>query len=178
MQIEKTPIEGLFVIKLDAREDSRGFLIENFRMSELQKAMNTKPFVQGVHTRTMKGVLRGLHAEPWDKLIYVNQGKSVSVLADIRPESKTFGTFKMFELGENSRIALYAPNGLAHGCCVLSETADYTYLFTDEYKGQPKRAVAWDDKDLNIPWPVKQPSLSDADTKNPTLRQLFPEKFR
>jgi len=178
MHIEKTPIDGLFVIKLDVREDSRGLFLETFRVSELQKALSTKPFVQGCHSRSNKNVLRGLHAEPWDKLIYVAQGKVFSAFADLRPDSNTFGKFQSFELGENNRIALYVPNGLAHGFCVLSDTADYTYLFTDEYQGQPKLAVAWDDKDLNIPWPVKQPILSDADTKNPTLRQLYPEKFK
>ncbi len=174
MRIEPTHIEGLFTIRLDVHEDSRGLFLETFRVSELQKSLGSlQPFVQGCHSRSHQGVLRGLHAEPWDKLIYVVQGHVFSALADLRPTSPTFSQTFTLELGDRNRTAVYVPSGLAHGFCVLSATADYTYLFTEEYSGQSKRAVAWNDPDLQIPWPIREPILSEADRKNPTLRQLL-----
>lgn len=180
MQVERTPIEGLLVVRLDVYSDARGFFVETYRVSELQKVLGTiKQFRQGNHSHSVKGVLRGMHAEPWDKLIYVMQGDVFTAVVDLRPGSRTFGKAHTFQLGENNRACVYIPNGLAHGFCVLSPTADYVYQCTEEYvPGQTKRALAWDDPDVRIPWPIQEPILSEADKHNPTLRQLFPEHFK
>lgn len=180
MQVERTPIKGLLVVRLDVHEDKRGFFVETYRVSELQKALGMiRPFVQGNHSHSIQNVLRGLHAEPWDKLIYVTHGEVFTAVADLRVDSETFGKAHTFQLGEKNRSCVFIPKGLAHGFCVLSPTADYVYQCTEEYNPRkPKNAVAWNDPDLGIPWPVKDPILSEADKHNPTLRQLFPEKFK
>ena len=179
MKTSKTPIEGLFTISLDPHTDNRGFFLETFRMSELKK-MNPslKPFVQGCHSHSAQGVLRGLHAEPWDKLVYVVQGEVFTAVVDLRKDSSTFGKVCTFNLGEKNRMAVYVPNGLAHGFMALSSTADYSYLFTEEYSNKPRIAVMWNDPHLNIRWPMKDPIVSDADSKNETMKNLFPEKFK
>lgn len=134
-------------------------------------------FVQENHSRTWKGVLRGLHAENWEKLVYVPHGEVFTALADIRPDSLTFGQVETFYLGESNRSKLLVPRGMAHGFCVLSDDAEYVYQVTAYYDGSPTPAVAWDDPDLAIPWPVENPILSDKDRVNPTLRELFPARF-
>jgi dTDP-4-dehydrorhamnose 3,5-epimerase len=123
-------------------------------------------------------VLRGLHAENWEKLVYVPRGEVFTVLADLRPESATFGQVETFRLSEDNGVALFVPRGLAHGYCVLSREADYMYQVTAYYDGTDARAVAWDDPDLAVPWPVEQPILSARDRQNPTMRELFPERYR
>ncbi len=179
MKTNKTPIEGLFTLSLDPHPDNRGFFLETFRMSELKK-MNpsSKPFVQGCHSHSVHGVLRGLHAEPWDKLVYLVQGEVFTAVVDLRRDSKTFGKICTFKLGNSNRMAVYIPNGLAHGFMTLSLTADYSYLFTDEYSSKPRTAVMWNDPDLSIPWPIKSPVVSDSDKKNPRMRDIFPNKFK
>ncbi|HSU72855.1 MAG TPA: dTDP-4-dehydrorhamnose 3,5-epimerase [Candidatus Binatia bacterium] len=181
IRVHKTELEGLLTIHPQVHGDSRGFFMETYRLNDLQAATGSdKPFVQGNHSRSTKNVLRGLHAEPWDKLIYIPHGSVCTAIADLRPDSRTFGKAEAFLLGDHDeqRRLLYIPNGCAHGFCVLSDSVDYTYLCTEYYTGQPKKAVAWNDPDLKIIWPIAEPLLSDADKKNPTLRQLFPEKFQ
>jgi dTDP-4-dehydrorhamnose 3,5-epimerase len=132
-------------------------------------------FVQANHSRSRQGVLRGLHAENWDKLAYVPSGEVFTALADLRPDSPTFGRTATFRLGEEHPIVLFVPRGLAHGYYVLSDEADYMYHVTAYYDGSDTRAVAWDDPDLAIEWPNMSPILSERDRQNPTLRQLFPD---
>ncbi len=134
-------------------------------------------FVQENHSRSRHGVLRGLHAENWEKLVYVPRGDVFTVVADIRPDSPTFGQIDTFELGETNRWKIFIPRGLAHGYCVLSDEADYTYQVTAYYDGSDTRAVAWNDPDLAVPWPITNPTLSERDQSAPTMRDLFPDRF-
>jgi dTDP-4-dehydrorhamnose 3,5-epimerase len=134
-------------------------------------------FVQQNHARSRRDVLRGLHAEAWDKLIYVPHGRVFNAVADIRPDSATFGKVACFELGGDDRIALFLPTGVANGYCVLTDEADYLYLVTRYYDGSDTRGVMWDDPDLAVPWPVNAPILSRRDRENPSLRELVPERF-
>jgi dTDP-4-dehydrorhamnose 3,5-epimerase len=129
------------------------------------------------HSRSLRGALRGLHAEDWEKLVYVARGEVFVALADIRPESATFGQSETFTIAGERALSIFIPRGVAHGYCVLSDVADYTYQASAYYDGTDRRAVAWDDPDLAVPWPIEAPILSERDRHNPTLRELFPERF-
>jgi dTDP-4-dehydrorhamnose 3,5-epimerase len=171
-------IDGLLIIERPTLGDQRGFFRESFRLDELEEARGPIMFVQENHSRSGKGVLRGLHAENWEKLVYVPHGTVFTVVADIRPASSTFGRVETFLLGEDNWLKLFLPRGLAHGYCVVSDEADYMYQVTTYYDGSDLTAVAWNDPDLAVPWPTGDPILSERDQRNPTLRALFPEKFR
>jgi dTDP-4-dehydrorhamnose 3,5-epimerase len=171
-------LEGLWIFEPPTFGDERGFFRETFRLEHLERVLGEAPrFVQANHSRSRQGVLRGLHAENWEKLVYVPYGAVFTALADIRLDSPTFGQVETFLLGDERPLTLYLPRGLAHGYAVLSESADYTYQVTSYYDGSDTRAVAWDDPDLAVPWPLPEPILSERDRNNPTLRQLFPERF-
>jgi dTDP-4-dehydrorhamnose 3,5-epimerase len=116
-----------------------------------------------------------MHAENWEKLVYVPHGEVFTAIADLRRGSATFGQVETFVLGESNRSKVYVPRGMAHGFCVLTDDADYVYQVTDYYTGAETPAVAWDDPDLAIPWPISDPILSAKDQHNPRLRDLFPD---
>ena len=176
MTIRRGALAGLLIIERETRGDSRGFFRETLRMDELEAALGEGPkFVQENHSRSVQGSLRGLHAENWEKLIYVPHGEVFTAIADIRPGSPTFGKSETFRLGESNRSKVFIPRRMAHGFCVLSDEADYVYQVTAYYDGTDNLAVAWDDPDLAIPWPIENPMLSEKDQHNPTLRELFPE---
>jgi len=177
--IRRTSIPGLLLIERPTFPDSRGFFREIFRLNDLEKEIGAKfKIVQANHSRSLPGVIRGLHAENWNKLIYPMRGKMFVAIADIRPDSPTFAKYEIFHFTEESRQALYISKGLANSVCVDGEEIiDYLYLVDSYYSGSDARAIAWDDPDLAIKWPVKNPVISDRDKKNPRLRDLFPEKF-
>jgi len=179
--VERTAIDGLLVVRWDTHGDERGFFRQTYQRSELEEALGRAPtFRQGNHSRSGPGVLRGFHAEPWDKLVYVVRGRAFCAIADIRPDSATFGEVATFELGDapGERIRLYVSEGLANSFLTLDDT-DYLYDVTDEFRpGLVKPSVAWDDPDLGVDWPVIDPVLSEADRHNPTLRELFPDHRR
>ncbi len=171
-------LDGLWVFEPRTHADERGFFRESLRLADVEAAVGRPVrFVQTNHARSRHGVLRGLHAEGWDKLVYVPRGEVFTALADIRPDSSTFGRAATFRLGDSSPLVLFVPNGLAHGYCVLSDEADYTYQVTAYYDGKDTRAVAWNDPDLAVAWPVEHPLLSERDSRNPVLRDLYPERF-
>jgi dTDP-4-dehydrorhamnose 3,5-epimerase len=175
MPLHKGSLDGLWIAERRTHQDDRGFFREAFRLSELAEVVDPVPtFVQANHSRSRHGVLRGLHAENWDKLVYVPRGEVFTALADLRPGSPTFGRTATFSLGEEHALALFVPRGLAHGYYVLSDEADYIYQVTAYYDGSDTRAVAWNDPDLAIPWPSANPLLSDRDQNNPGMRELFP----
>lgn len=178
--INKTSISGLFVIERPTYPDERGFFREIFRLDELEQEAGIKfNILQANHARSYPNVIRGLHAESWNKLVYPIRGKVFSVIADIRPDSPTFAKCETFRIDNNSHKALFIARGLANSVCVDGkEIADYLYLVDAYYGGKDTRAVAWDDPDLAIDWPIKNPLISDRDRNNPTLRELFPEKFK
>ena len=123
-------------------------------------------------------MFRALHAEGWNKLVYPVTGRMFAAIVDIRLDSETFGEVETFELDANEPKALFVPIGLGKSICVLGdEDVHYMYLVDAEYTGQDTRAIAWDDPDLAIEWPVKEPIISERDKNNPTLREMFPEKF-
>ena len=181
MPVEPTQIAGLFVVRWDTHGDERGFFRQTYQRTELEQALGRAPtFRQGNHSRSGADVLRGFHAEPWDKLVYVVRGRAFCAIADIRPDSPTFGEAATFLLGDapGEWIRLYVSEGLANSFLTLEDT-DYLYDVTDEFRpGIVKPSVAWDDPDLDVAWPVDEPLLSEADRHNPTLRELFPDHPR
>lgn len=177
--ITKTSIPGLVVIERPIFKDNRGFFREAFRLNDLEKETGIKfNIVQADHSYSVPGVIRALHAENWNKLVYPLTGKAFSAIVDIRPDSPAFGKVETFEFSEDNPQALFIPKGLANSVCVHGNMpVHYLYLVDAYYDGTDTRAVAWDDPDLNIKWPIKSPIISDRDRNNPTLREIFPEKF-
>jgi dTDP-4-dehydrorhamnose 3,5-epimerase len=168
-------LDGVLILERPTFPDDRGFFHEAFRLGDLEEALGEAiRFVQVNHSRSNQHVLRGLHAENWAKLVYVPYGEVFTGIADIRPWSPTFGRIESFLFSNNNRPTVFLPAGIAHGYCVISDTADYMYQVTNYYDGSDTRAVAWDDPDLAIPWPTQSPLLSDRDKRNPRLRDLFP----
>jgi dTDP-4-dehydrorhamnose 3,5-epimerase len=178
MPFRRGSVDGLLIFERTTHRDARGFFREAFRAAELEEAAGRSVrFVQINHSRSSRGVLRGLHAENWEKLVYVPDGEVFTAVADIRPDSPSFGAVDTFRLNERTGLTLFLPAGVAHGYCVLSEEADYMYQVTRYYDGSDTRAVAWNDPDLAVPWPIADPILSERDQNNPRLRDLVPERF-
>lgn len=178
--VETTSISGLLVLERPTFKDDRGFFRELFHLDEIEQALNIEfNGVQMNHALSVPKVLRGIHAENWNKIIYPVNGEVFIVIADIRPESPAFGKYETFTVNDENRIALFVQKGLANSYCVLGQqTVDYIYLVDAYWDGSDTRAVAWNDPDLNINWPVADPIISERDRNNPKLRELFPEKFR
>lgn len=178
--IKKTSISGLVVIERPTFKDERGYFREAFRLNDLEEVTGIDfRIVQWDHSYSIPGVIRALHAENWNKLVYPLTGKMFSAIVDIREESPTFGKVETFEFSEDSQKALFIPKGLANSICVHGDKpVHYLYLVDAYYDGTDTRAIAWDDPDLNINWPIRNPIISDRDKNNPRLRDLFPKKFK
>lgn len=175
MKIVETRLPGVLIIEPTVFGDARGFFVESFQAERYKEAGIDLPFVQDNHSRSTKGVLRGLHFQrtrPQGKLVRVSRGSVWDVAVDIAPASSTFGQYVGVELNDENHRQLWVPPGYAHGFCVLSEVADFQYKCTDFYCPEDEGALVWNDPDVNISWPVEQPLLSDKDLRNPTLRQL------
>jgi dTDP-4-dehydrorhamnose 3,5-epimerase len=179
MKVTKTPIDGVLLLEPKVFGDSRGFFFESFNQKVFDDAVGSHVnFVQDNHSRSAKGVLRGLHYQlpphAQGKLVRVTTGSVFDVAVDIRRDSPTFGQWYGVELsGENHR-QLWIPAGLAHGFLVISDSADFLYKTTDYYAPQAERAVKWDDPDLAIAWPEigVTPMLSPKDAVAPSLAEL------
>lgn len=174
MNVITTPLAGVLILEPTVFGDQRGFFLETFREEEL-RALGIPAFVQDNHSRSSRGVLRGLHAQrtfPQGKLVRCARGAVFDVAADINPASPTYGQYVGVELSDTNHRILYIPPGYAHGFCVLSEDADFLYKCTDYYKPGDEIGVVWNDPDLAIAWPISQPQLSAKDQALPTLRQL------
>ena len=183
MAVEPTAIAGLSVVRFDAHADDRGFFRQTYQAGELEVALGRPPRLrQGNHARSVPGVLRGFHAEPWDKLVYVARGTAFAAIADIREDSPTFGEVATFWLGDppGERQRLFVSAGLANAYATVGEDeVDYLYDVSEEWTPQAdKRSIAWDDPDLGVAWPLTDPLLSAADRANPRLRDHFPDHHR
>ncbi|MEF2231533.1 MAG: dTDP-4-dehydrorhamnose 3,5-epimerase [Pseudodesulfovibrio sp.] len=175
MKIITTPIADVIVIEPRVFKDGRGFFLESFRQSFLKEAGIDADFVQSNTSRSVRGVLRGLHYQtrhPQGKLIRVSRGRVFDVAVDIRPSSTTFGQHFGIELNDEDHRQLWIPAGLAHGFCALSEVVDLHYRCTDYYDPKGEAGVLWNDPEIGIDWPVKDPILSSKDMRWPALAQL------
>lgn len=178
--VKTTNIPGLLILERPLHLDERGFFRELFHKDELEKITGTKfDGIQMNHSHSLPGVLRGIHAEGWNKIIYPVSGQAFIAIVDIRPDSPTFAKVETFSVGDENRVGFFISKGLANSLCVLGEKPlDYIYLVDVYWDGTDTSAIAWDDPDLNINWPIKNPILSERDKHNPYLRDLFPKKFK
>lgn len=176
MNVIETALAGVLIFEPKVFGDQRGFFLETFQSDRYREAGIELTFVQDNHSRSQRGVLRGLHFQrtrPQGKLVSVSQGSVYDVAVDINPESPTCGQFVGVELNDENHRQLWIPPGYAHGFCVLSDIADFQYKCTDLYYPQDEGGLIWNDPDVNIPWPIDLPKLSAKDQANPTLRQLL-----
>lgn len=174
MSVTPTAIAGLFVIDSQLIEDSRGFFRESYRLAELSQAVGRNvSFRQANHSRSKPGVIRGFHAEPWDKLIYVVRGTAFCAVADIRVESETYGTALTFMLGDEPghRQRLFISRGLANAFQAIAET-DYVNDVSEEFDQAGRHGIAWDDPTLSVAWPILPPTLSAQDSALPRLSSI------
>jgi dTDP-4-dehydrorhamnose 3,5-epimerase len=176
VKITETALPGVLIIEPQVFADERGFLVETFRAERYRvEAGITATFVQDNHSRSNRGVLRGLHLQkrhPQGKLARVTRGEIFDVAADIDPRSPTFGRWVGVTLSDANHLQMWIPPGYAHGFVVLSETADFEYKCTDYYHPESDAGVMWNDPDLGIEWPIANPTLSDKDRRLPTLASL------
>jgi dTDP-4-dehydrorhamnose 3,5-epimerase len=176
MNVIQTHLPGVLIIEPKVFGDERGFFVECYQEPRYRDAGIELPFVQDNHSRSQYGVLRGLHFQrnrPQGKLVRVTRGAVYDVAVDINPASPTCGEFVGVELTADNHLQLWIPPGYAHGFCVLSDTADFQYKCTDFYYPEEEGGLIWNDPDVNIPWPVEAPKLSEKDLRNPSLRALL-----
>ena len=174
MQVSKTPIDGLLVIEPKVFADPRGMFYEVYSENRYNE-YGIPRFVQDNHSVSKKSVLRGLHYQVnsgQDKLVRVTQGEIFDVAVDIRKQSPTYGKWWGLSLSETNNLQLYIPVGFAHGFCVLSESAEVLYKCSDYYSPKDERGILWNDPDLAIDWPVKDPILSEKDAVYPLFSEL------
>ena len=173
MRIEETALPGVVIVHPDVYRDERGFLLESYSKEryDAHEALGFT-FVQDNHSRSRRGVLRGLHfqeREPQGKLVRVSRGRVFDVAVDIDPASPTFRRHVGVHLDDAEHRQLFIPAGYAHGFCVLSEEADFEYKCTAYYRPDDGRGVLWNDPAIGIDWPLENPIVSAADGSNPTL---------
>ena len=160
MKATPTAIPDVLVIEPRVFGDARGFFFESFNQKAFDEAVGHHvDFVQDNHSRSVKGVLRGLHyqiQQPQGKLVRVVRGAVLDVAVDIRRKSPTFGKWVSQELSEENHKQLWVPAGFAHGFLVLSDTADFLYKTTDYYSPANERCIAWNDPEIAIAWPDLQ----------------------
>jgi len=180
MKVSPTRLPEVLIIEPKVFGDARGFFFESWNTREFERAGIRANFVQDNHSRSEKGVLRGLHyqvQQPQGKLVRVLAGEIFDVALDIRRSSPSFGKWEGVRLSAESKTTLWVPIGFAHGFCVLSDFAEVLYKTTDFYAPEHERSIAWNDPDLKIDWPLSgAPTLSRKDAAGLRLREaeVFP----
>ncbi|MGD2075953.1 MAG: dTDP-4-dehydrorhamnose 3,5-epimerase [Gammaproteobacteria bacterium] len=172
MKVTPTRLPEVLLLESDVHGDQRGFFIEYFNGPRFRQEGLDLSFAQLNHSRSGRGVLRGLHyqlRQPQGKLVQVITGEVFDVAVDIRTGSPRFGEWTGEILSEDNHRQLYVPPGFAHGFCVLSERADFLYLCTDVYRPDDEYGVAWNDPDVDIAWPGSDFSVSKKDLALPRL---------
>ena len=176
MQVHTTNISDVLILEPKVFGDGRGFFLESWNQKTLKdQAGIDEFFVQDNHSKSSKGILRGLHyqlEQPQGKLVRVATGRVLDVVVDIRKSSPTFGQHFSIELNDQNHLQLWVPSGMAHGFVVLSDIADFMYKTTDYYAPQYERSILWNDVDLNIDWHLDgiTPSLSDKDKEGVSFK--------
>jgi len=174
-EFKRTPLEGVVVIVPKVFGDDRGFFMETFNARDFREEGLPEIFVQDNHSRSSKGVLRGLHYQypRWQgKLVRCLAGRIFDVAVDICRSSPTFGQWYGTWLDEENRHQMYVPPGFAHGFAVESESADVAYKCTDLYVPEQDAGIRFDDPDVGVEWPIENVQVSDKDAQAPALRDL------
>jgi dTDP-4-dehydrorhamnose 3,5-epimerase len=172
--IESRPLGDAVVLVPSMFEDERGFFLESFRADQFAALGLPDQFPQDNHSRSSKGVLRGLHFQwkpPMAKLMRVTIGSAYLVAVDIRKGSPTLGQWFGVEVSAQNRRQVFAPAGFARGFCVLSDFAELQYKCTGIYNPNAESGIRWDDPEIGIQWPITNPTLSSKDAKARSLKQ-------
>ena len=173
MKFIETSLPGVLLIEPQVFADDRGFFMETYHSDRFREHGIDATFVQDNHSRSARGVLRGLHyqePQPQGKLVRCTRGALFDVAVDIRVGSPTFARWFGAELSESNRLMLWVPPGFAHGFCALTDEADLVYKCTALYSRENDRAILWSDPDIGIEWPVASPLLSPKDATAPRLK--------
>ena len=178
MNLIKTMIDGLVVLKPTIFKDHRGYFMESYHQKNINKLLGNVNFVQDNESESSRGVLRGLHFQkpPYAqaKLVRCLTGSVLDVVLDLRKDSKTYGCFETTLLSEENKNQLFIPKGFAHGFVVLSETAIFSYKVDNYYNPEAESGIIWDDHDLNIDWKINKAEItvSVKDTKLSTFNNF------
>jgi dTDP-4-dehydrorhamnose 3,5-epimerase len=175
MKFVPTAIPEVVFVEPQVFRDDRGFFLEVYHQGKFEQGGLPGAFVQDNHSYSIRGTLRGLHAQlqnPQGKLVRAIQGEIFDVAVDIRPESPTFGRFVSAVLSGENLCQLWVPPGFAHGFCVTSDSAHVQYKCTTLYDRADEVSVAWDDPAIGIPWPAASPLLSPKDLAAPKLAEI------
>lgn len=171
-EIESEHLGGVVILRSTVQEDGRGYLMETYRADEFARLGLPAEFVQDNHSRSRKGVLRGLHFQvdpPQGKLMRVTRGRAFCVAVDVRKGSPTVGQWHGLELSEDNKLMVWAPGGFARGFCALSDWVEVQYKCTGLYHPAAEVSIRWDDPVIGIAWPAGEWSLSEKDRKARTL---------
>jgi len=166
------------LLEPEAHGDERGFLVETFRQHQWREAGVGVDFVQDNHSRSRKGILRGLHFQTSPgqaKLVSCGRGRIWDVAVDLRRDSPTYRQWEGHELDDERHRQLFVPAGCAHGFCVLSEVADVHYKLSSPYDPETEAGIAWDDPEIGIEWPIADPQTSERDRTAPRLAEITDE---
>jgi dTDP-4-dehydrorhamnose 3,5-epimerase len=169
-----TPLAGLVVVNVEHFQDDRGFFMESWHKRDFAAAGIPFDFVQDSHSRSTYKVLRGLHYQDaragMGKLVRCTVGRILDVAVDLRVNSATFGKWFSIELSQENRTQIYVPVGFAHGFATLSEVCEVQYKQTEYYRPETEGGIRWDDPDLAIVWPYRDPILSKRDSNQQSLK--------
>lgn len=179
-EFKKSDIDGVVLVTPQVFGDKRGFFMETYQKSTFFKNGITVEFNQDNHSKSTKGVLRGLHYQKAPhaqaKLVRCSKGKILDVAVDIRKNSPTFGKWVGEILSEENKNMLFIPEGFAHGFVVLSDEAELLYKASGEYSPENDRGIRWDDPEINIDWGIDyKPTISEKDEKQPYLKDIKQE---
>lgn len=177
MRVQATRLPGAVLLEPEVHGDARGFFLETYRASAFAQLGISVVFVQDNHSRSVRGIVRGMHFQPgMAKLVRCVRGAIFDVLVDLRGGSATFGQWEAFELDDVGHRQLYCPDGFAHGFCVLSDVADVVYRCSAYYDPATEGGFAYDDRDVGIAWPAGLAlSASARDGAARSLAQIKPE---
>lgn len=175
MKVDTTKLDGVLLVTPQVFGDDRGFFMETYNQQKAKELGLPAEFVQDNHSKSSKGVLRGLHYQSpqWQgKLVRVIQGEIFDVAVDIRAGSATYGEWVGFYLNDENKQQLYVPEGFAHGFVVTSDTAEVVYKCTSQYAPEQEGSLLWNDPEIGIEWPIDSPLLSAKDEAGQRLADL------
>ena len=178
MEVIPTRLDGVLIIVPEVFKDRRGFFMETYNQRRYRNLGIDRDFVQDNLSFSVENTLRGLHYQtkrPQAKLVQVISGEIFDVAVDLRPGSPNFGHWTGIHLSDQNRRQVFVPEGFAHGFCVLSKTAVFSYKCSDFYAPEFERGILWSDPDIAIDWPIQNAIVSDKDKGHPQLAECSPE---